>query len=90
MAGTKDLWTVTVKGPDGKPSRQRTARYGHGKRWLAAWIGMDGREQTKAFAKKAEADRYGAAQETDAAPRHHPRHLWAPVARPGRVHPGRH
>ncbi|MGO9780046.1 MAG: tyrosine-type recombinase/integrase [Streptosporangiaceae bacterium] len=67
MARTKDLWTVTVKGPDGKLAKKHTARYGNGKRWLAVWNGPDGREQTKAFAKKTEADRYGAAQETDAA-----------------------
>src|SRR5262249_41787289 len=59
----KDLWTVTVKGPDGKPAKQHTARYGHGKRWLAVWTAPDGREQTKTFAKKIEADRYGPAME---------------------------
>jgi hypothetical protein len=53
MARTRDLW----KDP---------ARRGHGKRWLAVWAGPGGREQTKAFAKKSDADRYGAAQETDA------------------------
>ncbi|MCW2879273.1 MAG: site-specific integrase [Sphaerisporangium sp.] len=36
------------------------------KRWLAVWIGPDGREKTRAFAKKVDADRYGAAQEVDA------------------------
>lgn len=30
------------------------------------WTGPDGREHTRAFARKGEADRYGAAQETDA------------------------
>jgi integrase len=53
MARTRDLW----KSP---------ARRGHGKRWLAVWTGPDGREHTKAFGKRAVADRYGAAQETDA------------------------
>jgi integrase len=53
MARTRDLW-------------RDTARRGHGKRWLAVWTGPDGREQAKAFAKKTDADRYGAAQETDA------------------------
>lgn len=54
MARTRDLW----KNP---------ARRGHGKRWLAVWADPDGRERTRAFARKADADRYGAAQETDAA-----------------------
>ena len=40
-------------------------RAGHGKRWLAVWTSADGREHTKAFAKKTEASVYGAAQETD-------------------------
>ena len=53
MARVKDLW----KDP---------ARRGHGKRWLAVWAGPDGREHSKAFAKQAEAARYGPAQETDA------------------------
>jgi integrase len=53
MARTRDLW----KDP---------ARRGHGKRWLAVWAGPGGREQTRAFAKKSDADKYGAAQETDA------------------------
>ena len=53
MARTRDLW----KDP---------ARRGHGKRWLAVWAAPGGAERTKAFAKKTEADHYGAAQETDA------------------------
>jgi hypothetical protein len=51
MARTRDLW-------------KHPARRGHGKRWLAVWAGPGGREQTKAFAKKSEADRY-AAMEAD-------------------------
>ena len=54
MARTRDLW----KDPD---------RKGRGKRWLAVWTAADGREASKAFAKKADADRHGSAQETDAA-----------------------
>ena len=53
MARTRDLW----KDP---------ARRGHGKRWLAVWTGPDGAEHSRAFAKKSDADRYGAVQETDA------------------------
>ena len=54
MARVRDLW----KDP---------GRRGRGKRWLAVWAGPDGREQTKAFARKGEADRYGPAMEADAA-----------------------
>ena len=52
MARTKDLW----KDP---------ARRGRGKRWLAVWTGTDGREVSRAFARKADADRHGAAMEAD-------------------------
>ena len=53
MARTRDLW-------------RNPARRGHGKRWLAVWTGPDGTEHSRAFSKKTDADRYGAAQETDA------------------------
>lgn len=53
MARTRDLW----KNP---------GRRGKGKRYLAIWAGPDGRERTRAFTRKGEADRYGAAMETDA------------------------
>jgi integrase len=67
MARTRDLWHKTVKTPGGEPVKAPTARYGRGKRWLAVWAAPDGTEDSKAFARKGEADRYGAAQETDAA-----------------------
>ncbi len=53
MARTRDLW----KSPE---------RRGRGKRWLAVWTGPDGREQTRAFTKKSDADRYGTVMEADA------------------------
>ncbi len=52
MARTKDLW----KNP---------ARRGRGKRWLAVWTGPDGRESSRAFARKSDADRHGTAMEAD-------------------------
>jgi len=67
MARTRDLWYRTEPGPDGQPVKVQTARYGHGRRWLAVWAGPAGEESTRAFAKKSDADRYGSAQETDAA-----------------------
>lgn len=60
MARTRDLWLKTVNG-----ERVKTARHGHGKRWLAVWTASDGSEATAAFAKKSDADRYSVAQETD-------------------------
>lgn len=67
MARTRDLWHKTVTSTEGKPARVPTARYGHGKRWLAVWVSPDGHEATKAFAKKSDADLHGSAQEADAA-----------------------
>jgi integrase len=55
MARTRDLWK--------DPAR----RGGRGKRWLACWIGADGKEHTKAFAKQALAKRYAESMEADAA-----------------------
>jgi integrase len=57
MARVKDLWlTVT---------RHRTSKYGRGKRWLAIWTGQDGTEHSRAFDRKSEAERYGAAMDAD-------------------------
>jgi integrase len=57
MARVKDLWFTT--------DRRRTARYGHGKRWLAVWLGPDGTEHSKAHDRKIDAERFIAAVETD-------------------------
>ncbi|MFI7044756.1 tyrosine-type recombinase/integrase [Streptosporangium sandarakinum] len=65
MARVKDLWFKTVKDADGKPAKVQTARHGRGKRWLACWTGPDGKEATKAFERKADADRHSTAMEAD-------------------------
>jgi integrase len=57
MARVKDLWLTKT--------RRRTAKYGHGKRWLAIWAGQDGTEHSKAFDRKSDAERYGAAMDAD-------------------------
>lgn len=67
MAHTKDLWFKDVKNETGEWVKVRKARHGRGKRWLACWIDPDGHARSKAFHNKREADRHGAAQETDAA-----------------------
>jgi integrase len=57
MARVKDLWFTT--------DRRQTARHGHGKRWLAVWIGPDGGERSKAYDRKVDAERFAAAMEAD-------------------------
>lgn len=65
MGFTKDRWHTTKVDAEGNKSKIRTNRYGNGKRWLAVWQDPDGRESSKAFEKKTDADEYWAAQETD-------------------------
>lgn len=62
MSRVKDLWHVTR---DGK--RVPTERFGKGKRWLAVWQAPTGREDSRAFERKVDAERHAASQETDAA-----------------------
>jgi integrase len=49
-AGVEDRWTRA----DGEPS----ARHGQGLRWLARYVADDGRERTKSFARKVDAQRW--------------------------------
>jgi integrase len=75
MARVKDLWFSEVKDPDDPTGRhkirKRTARHpDHGgskdaKRWLAVWIGPDGKEATKAFHVRDKAKKYARQQEED-------------------------
>ncbi|WP_435110544.1 tyrosine-type recombinase/integrase [Nocardiopsis synnemataformans] len=67
MAFTKDLWIRRVKHSDGSVTREKSTRYGKGKRYLAVWIDPDGNEKSKAFKRKGDADRHGEAMETDKA-----------------------
>lgn len=65
MARVKDLWFTTgARGPKRKTVRHPD-RGGDpdAKRYLAVWIDPDGRECTRAFARKAEAAKYGADEE---------------------------
>jgi hypothetical protein len=55
MARVKDLWAAYPE------------RRGRGKRWLAVWIDPSGRERSRAFSKKAEADQYASGMEIDVA-----------------------
>lgn len=53
MAGhIQDRWYKTEPGPDGKPRRSRSHRYGNGMRYRARYIGPDGNEKSRSFADK--------------------------------------
>ncbi|MFG1942739.1 tyrosine-type recombinase/integrase [Nonomuraea sp. NPDC048826] len=71
MARVRDLWFRTVPGSDGQKHRQKTKRHPDNggskkaKRWLAIWIGLDGKEETKAFTTKVQAMNHGTAKEAD-------------------------
>ncbi|GAA4518349.1 tyrosine-type recombinase/integrase [Actinoallomurus oryzae] len=66
MARVKDLWWTSTT-PRRKTSRHpdkggsKTA-----KRWLAVWVGPDGKEASRAFVKKVDAEKHGTAMEADA------------------------
>lgn len=53
MAHVQDRWEKTVGGV-----RAKTARHGTGKRWQARYQDPDGRERTKDFARKVDAERF--------------------------------
>lgn len=53
VAHVQDRWEKTVGG-----ARIRTARYGKGMRWQARYRDPDGRERTKDFARKYDAERF--------------------------------
>ncbi|MGW3430605.1 tyrosine-type recombinase/integrase [Streptomyces melanosporofaciens] len=50
MAGhIQDRWYKTESGPDGKPVKVKTERYGTGMRYRARYVGPDGTEKSKSF-----------------------------------------
>lgn len=50
----QDLWYA----PDPDGEARPTRRHGTGKRWKARYLDTDGRERSKSFARKAEADKF--------------------------------
>ena len=52
-AGVDDLWTKTVRDPDGTTRTVASARDGRGMRWRARYVDDSGREHTKAFKRRA-------------------------------------
>lgn len=68
MAFVKDLWFSNVKDPEtGESRREKTDRHGKGKRWLAAWVDPEGREKSRAFEKKVDAEKHADAMSVDTA-----------------------
>lgn len=50
MAGhVQDRWYKAVKHPDGSKTREKTDRYGKGKRYRARYVGPDGNETSESF-----------------------------------------
>ncbi|MEV6980031.1 hypothetical protein AB0M95_02025 [Sphaerisporangium sp. NPDC051017] len=62
MARVKDLWFTTAKDAEGRQVKVPTARH---PRYLAEWTGPDRKPDTKAFAKKGDAERHATAMEVD-------------------------
>ncbi|WP_055620929.1 site-specific integrase [Streptomyces sp. JHA19] len=53
MAGhIQDRWYKTTKGPNGKPLKVKTERYGTGMRYRARYVAPDGTERSKSFPDK--------------------------------------
>jgi integrase len=57
-AGIDDRWHKRVKGPDGKMHSERSAVYGTVKRWRVRWVDESGKEHTKVFDRKPDAQAY--------------------------------
>jgi integrase len=70
----KDAEGKTVRDAQGRPVTEKKKTKKHpdnggskdAKRWLACWDGTDGKEKTRAFEKKAAAEKYATSMEADA------------------------
>lgn len=60
MAHVEDRWEKVVDG-----IRTRTDRHGSGNRWRARYIDVEGRERSKTFGRKGDAERFLVATEAD-------------------------
>jgi integrase len=54
-AGVADRWTKTIRDERGEARKVPSANYGIGKRWQARYVDDRGREHTKLFARKTDA-----------------------------------
>jgi hypothetical protein len=57
-AGVADDWTKTVRDEHGNTKTVPSARHGRGMRWRARYVDDRGREHTKAFVRKADAQKW--------------------------------
>jgi integrase len=57
-AGIDDRWHRRVKGPDGKIHTERSAVYGKVTRWRVRWVDDSGKEHTKVFDRKPDAQAF--------------------------------
>ena len=68
MSHIEDRHFRAVTGPDGKPAREPRPRNGTGRRWRVRYEDLDGRERSRSFDRKADADAFKT--EVDAALKH--------------------
>lgn len=54
-AGVEDRWFKTIKQPDGSTVKEPTTRHGVGLRWRARYVDDEGRERSKMFDRKTDA-----------------------------------
>lgn len=57
-AGIDDRWHKRVKQDDGTMTTERSAVYGKVKRWRVRWVDASGKENTKVFDRKPDAQTY--------------------------------
>lgn len=64
-AGVEDRWTKLVRQPDGTTQRVPSALHGKGLRWRARYVDQNGKEHSKAFARKVDATAWADEQVSD-------------------------
>jgi hypothetical protein len=57
-SGVEDRWFKTVRNEDGKTETKPGTRHGVGLRWRARYVDDQGRERSKQFARKIDAQRW--------------------------------
>ena len=57
-AGVEDRWTKVIRDADGNTQAVPSAGYGNGKRWRARYVDDQGREHSKGFGRKVDAQQW--------------------------------
>lgn len=57
-AGVEDRWSKTVRDAEGNTRKVASARHGIGLRWMARYVDDAGRELTKSFARRSDAQKW--------------------------------